>query len=85
MRKCWLLGGYFWPATNRYLVRILSSPQTSHIYKSLPARSRLEPWALVYSLSRDGCSLNNLRTKLSSAESNILLVIEVSSPSLSAI
>ena len=66
------------PCLTSDLSRILSSQQTGQIFKSLPARVRLEPWGLLYTLSRDGCSLNNLLTKLRSSDNNILLVIEVS-------
>ena len=62
------------------LSRILSSQQKGQIFKSLPARTRLDPWGLLFTLSRDGCSLNNLLTKLRSTDANILLVIEVSQP-----
>ena len=60
-----------------HIIRILSSLQTVQMSQSLPARSRLESWQQVYSLSRDGSSLYSLTDKLKACDSNVLFVIQV--------
>ena len=60
-----------------YFSRILSTIQVSTIFLSLPPRIRLHPWTLLFSLSRDGCSLKNLYSRLASFDCTVLLVIQV--------
>ena len=63
-----------------YFSRILSTLQVSTIFLSLPPRIRLHPWSLLFSLSRDGCSLKHLYNRLSSFDCTLLLVIQVKYP-----
>ena len=60
-----------------YFSRILSTLQVSTIFHSLSPRARLNPWTLLFSLSRDGCSLKNLYNRLSFFDCTLLLVIQV--------
>ena len=60
-----------------YFSRILSTVQVSTIFLSLSPRMRLEPWTLLFSLSKDGCSLNNLYSRLQPFHCPLLLVIQV--------
>ena len=57
--------------------RILSTFQVSTIFLSLSPRTRLQPWTLLFSLSKDGCSLTHLYNRLASFDCPLLLVIQV--------
>ena len=56
---------------------MLSTQQSVNIYQSLPVISQLQPWRLLYNLSRDGCSINSLRDRLRPCQANMVIVIQV--------
>lgn len=64
------------PAMTDYS-RLLSTSQLSQLYQSLPAGSRIQPWSLLYSLSKDGCSLQTLYSKIIFENCNLLLILQV--------
>ena len=66
----------FMPVIN-YFSRILSNQQISAIFESFSPSIKLQPWTLLFSISKDGCSLQNLYNKLSSFKCTLLLVIQV--------
>ena len=57
--------------------RVLSSSQQSRLFHSLPPRAQLEPWSLLYCLSRDGCSLKTLYSTIKFDNCNFLLIFQV--------
>lgn len=54
---------------------IVTPYQISALYLNFPPRLRLYPWTLMYSLKRDGCSLQNLYSKLQDYEHTLLMLI----------
>jgi len=54
---------------------VLSHYQVSALFLSFTPRLRLYPWTLLYSVTRDGCSLNNLYSKLEDYDYTLLLLI----------
>jgi len=54
---------------------IVTPYQISALYLNFPPRLRLYPWTLMYSLKKDGCSLQNLYSKLESYEHTLLMLI----------
>ncbi|XP_023344494.1 TLD domain-containing protein 2 [Eurytemora carolleeae] len=54
---------------------VLSQHQVSTLFLSFTPRLRLYPWHLLFSISRNGCSLANLYSKLENYDSTLLLLI----------
>ena len=69
-------GDHHTPAMTDYS-RILSTSQLSRLFQSLPPGSRIQPWSLLYSLSKDGCSLKTLYSKMIFDNCNLLLILQV--------
>jgi len=62
------------PEMNQFSL-VLSHYQVSALFLSFPPRLRLYPWTLLYSITSDGCSLNNLYSKLEDYDYTMLLLI----------
>lgn len=57
--------------------RIMTTQQISMLYQSLSVSSKLHPWTQLYALSKHGCSLNTLYSKIQSFQQcNLLLIIQ---------
>jgi len=54
---------------------VLTKYQVSALFLTLSSRLRLYPWTLVYSITRNGCSLANLCSKLANYDQTLLLLI----------
>jgi len=54
---------------------ILSQYQVSALYLTLSPRLRLYPWTMLYSITRDGCSLKNLYKRLENYDQALLFLI----------
>ena len=56
----------------------MTTQQISMLYQSLSVSSKLHPWTQLYALSKHGCSLNTLYSKIQSFQQcNLLLIIQV--------